>query len=362
MNARTRRVKSADAVDSRSWSTRISGVRAGFTLIELLVVIVIIAVLIALLLPAVQAAREAARRAQCLNSLKQIGLAIHGYNASHGIIVPGRIIKPIDVPDSCDGTPFSGCQATPWAVLLLPQLEQSALFNAFNVALGSEGPSGTGFIANSTVASTKLAVFQCPSDRESAFRFSANFLGGSMSSPTLTRGNYAANWGNTNWGQGNVLSNGTGNYLRSAFGQEGNISLASVTDGLSNTAFVAEIIQGSDGDVRGVFWLSVPGASSYISGIAPNHYDHISGLGYGYDLLMTSSVCYNDPSQRLPCQGDPGSIPWRAFTGARSRHPGGIDVLMGDGSGRFVKESVNPLVWISLNSISAGELVASGDY
>jgi prepilin-type N-terminal cleavage/methylation domain-containing protein len=127
--------------------------RRGFTLIELLVVIAIIAVLIALLLPAVQAAREAARRIQCVNNLKQLGLAIHNYHDANSMMPPGVIASA-----ACGRGIFIGCQNTPWFVLLLPQFEQQTLANAFNFSLGSEGPllpGPAGFFANSTVTATR---------------------------------------------------------------------------------------------------------------------------------------------------------------------------------------------------------------
>jgi len=126
----------------------------GFTLIELLVVIAIIAVLIALLLPAVQAAREAARRAQCVNNLKQIGLALHNYHSTH------------------DSFPLGASQYIPtnafhwdnWSAqaLLLINLEQAAIYNAANFMTGTN--NGSNFNINSTVTQSRLAFFMCPSD------------------------------------------------------------------------------------------------------------------------------------------------------------------------------------------------------
>ena len=143
--------------------------RRGFTLIELLVVIAIIAVLIALLLPAVQAAREAARRIQCVNNLKQLGLAHHNYYDIHNSLATARIFDP--VKQCPGGNVLSGCQDTPWFVLMLPQFEQTPMYNAFNFAVGSSGPvltrpSTLGAFVNSTVGMTKIALFQCPSDRD----------------------------------------------------------------------------------------------------------------------------------------------------------------------------------------------------
>ena len=152
--------------------------RRGFTLIELLVVIAIIAVLIGLLLPAVQAAREAARRAQCVNNLKQLGLALHNYISASNVLPPGRIW-----PSTGTSFPtiFAGAQNTTWFCLMLPLIEQGNLGNAFNFTLGSEGPNAPlplGFFANSTLAQTKMAMFQCPSDRAAAIPDQPRLCGG----------------------------------------------------------------------------------------------------------------------------------------------------------------------------------------
>jgi len=127
----------------------------GFTLIELLVVISIIGVLVALLLPAVQSAREAARRAQCVNNLQQIGIALHNYHDAISTFPPGYIDyqnNPNYTPD-LDMGPGWG-----WAAMSLPYLEQQPLYNAINFSLGITNAS------NSTAVLTSLTVFQCPSD------------------------------------------------------------------------------------------------------------------------------------------------------------------------------------------------------
>ena len=130
--------------------------------------IAIIAVLIALLLPAVQAAREAARRAQCMNNLKQLGLAIANYESSNSCIPSSSIWGTKN--GLCSGWGFgNNCQNTPWFVLMLPYIEQGPLFNSFNSAVGTEGVQYLGFLVNSTVDTTRIASFQCPSDSTNGF-------------------------------------------------------------------------------------------------------------------------------------------------------------------------------------------------
>jgi prepilin-type N-terminal cleavage/methylation domain-containing protein/prepilin-type processing-associated H-X9-DG protein len=342
-----------------------TGPRRAFTLIELLVVITILAVLIALILPAVQAAREASRRAQCINNLKQLGLALQNYEAMAGVIVPGRISLSRTVFDSPGqpGTPLGGGQDTPWLPLLLPYLEQQPLANRFNFSLGSYGTGNDGFFANTTVTATKLAVLQCPSDRNLTFQYPAGYLGGKLSGPVLTRGNYAANWGNNLYGQlKGISSDPRADYLPSPFGFRGDIPFAAVTDGLSQSVFFAEVLQGSASDIRGLIWSSLPGTSNYISGLAPNGTRHIYGLSVEGDVLPDASLCVDEPGQKLPCTGDPAGVSFRDFAGARSRHGGGVNVAFGDGSARLIRDTVDPRIWVALHSISAGELVGAGSF
>ena len=338
--------------------------RRAFTLIELLVVIAIIAVLIALLLPAVQAAREAARRMQCVNNMKQLGLAVANYESANGSLPPGRIWAPTQTPANFP-TMFSNCQNTPWFVLMLPHCEQQSLANAFNFSLGSEGVPGaglavaSGFFANSTVAATKVGVFQCPSDSVRQFQIPTTYQGGLLSGPITTKGNYAVSWGNTTWGQ-NYAGLPTGaTYLQSAFGHNGKIGFASITDGTSNTVFMAEVLQGDLNDVRGLMWDPIGGGSSFMTRLTPNGTVDYLGLTTGGDQIQTP-FCTNDPGHQLPCVSGVSDI--STFSGARSRHAGGINALFGDGSVRFLKNSVNAATWIAINTISNGEVVSSDSY
>ncbi len=186
--------------------------RRGFTLIELLVVIAIIAVLIALLLPAVQSAREAARRIQCTNNLKQLGLGIANYESSNNSLPIGTVFNSAAPQTSgmpglvCTSPGFGdNCQNTPWFVLMLPYIEQGPLYNAFNASIGMEGPGLQGFVINSTVFTTKIASFQCPSDNSNVLALSAVSAASGGQVPalpySLTKGNYGVNWGNTDYGQ-----------------------------------------------------------------------------------------------------------------------------------------------------------------
>jgi prepilin-type N-terminal cleavage/methylation domain-containing protein len=149
----------------------------GFTLTELLVVIAVISVLIALLLPAVQAAREAARRAQCANNLKQLGVAIANDESANKCL-PISVVYAVDgasgMPGGICQTPCGdNCQNTPWFVLMLPYIERAPLYNAFNASIGINGPALFGFVINSTVMSSRIASFQCPSDNIQTFSMAA---------------------------------------------------------------------------------------------------------------------------------------------------------------------------------------------
>jgi prepilin-type processing-associated H-X9-DG protein len=270
------------------------------------------------------------------------------------------------LPNGNFPTTFSGTPDTPWCVLMLPQLEQQALFDGFNFSLGTEGPSpatpAAGFFANSTVMGTMVGLFLCPADNVRTFQMPTLFAGGALSGPILTKGNYAVSWGNTNWQQAAIGTtvNGTTvttNYLQSAFGHNGRLTFGSVTDGLSATVFMAELLQGDTNDVRGLLWSAMPGGGSFMTRFTPNATQDYLGIALGGDQLNQTYFCTNDPNHNLPCVGGVGDT--NGFAGARSRHAGGINTLWGDGSVRFVKNSINAQIWIAINSIQGDEIVSA---
>jgi len=193
----------------------VSRSRRGFTLIELLVVIAIIAVLIALLLPAVQSAREAARRIQCVNNMKQLGLAMHNYHSAENSFPSGILFNSSNpAATGCSRPDFGeGCQSTSWYCLVFPFLEQANMGNAFNYTVGTEGPGSPvpiGLMINSTVYETRVSSMVCPSDTASGFSTDAMAAAAGAGTAsamgirnfTFSKSNYGVHWGNIDSGQG----------------------------------------------------------------------------------------------------------------------------------------------------------------
>jgi prepilin-type N-terminal cleavage/methylation domain-containing protein/prepilin-type processing-associated H-X9-DG protein len=334
--------------------------RRGFTLIELLVVIAIIAVLIALLLPAVQSAREAARRAQCVNNLKQIGLACLNYESGLGTLPPGT-------KGSLWGT---------WMLFVLPYCEQPALYNAWNFMGDNSGTTATGTalitynsVWNITVTSTRLNSFTCPSDTPNAPLYTS--LNGV--NVYMTSHNYVANFGNMFYYQD--LASYLGIPFRGApFSDIGSpyvsyqylnraapvtgylcVKLSGITDGLSNTMMISEAVQGQGAapgpyDLRGFAWWYE--GATYEAWLTPN-----SALP---DWMESSSYC-NYPSQNNPpCAQAPTND--LRNTAARSRHPGGVNVASCDGSVRFIKNSISFYTWQALSTTQGSEVISSDSY
>jgi prepilin-type N-terminal cleavage/methylation domain-containing protein len=316
----------------------------GFTLVELLVVIAIIGILIALLLPAVQAAREAARRSQCLNNLKQLGLAMHNFHDAKKTLPAGTGPNPC-----CWGT---------WQCLVLPYMEQenvSALYQNWG-GDDTTGPRYSGSPNTKNVTNVRFNTLTCPSDMPNA-PFS-----------NLTNHNYAANFGNTSYSQKKNL-NGV-NFQGAPFGRAKYISadenitytnevgkkvrpsrgtpMNEILDGLSNTVLMAEVLQGQEKDLRGFTWWG--DAAGFTSYLPPNSTTP--------DRIYSSTYCKSKPKLNLPCAVSNTTNP--TMFASRSRHPGGVQVVMGDGSGRFVGTNVSIKLWRGATT-SKGREVASLD-
>jgi len=310
----------------------------GFTLIELLVVIAIIAVLIALLLPAVQAAREAARRAQCINNLKQLGIALHNYASAHDQFPIGVYRVPatgLNLPN--------GYKAT-FVVGILSFIEQGALFSSYNMNLLFNTPD------NATTRLSTIKVYQCPSDEPQVF----NQASGSTFVPMDVKGSYGLNWGvNNYWDQGQ----GNGRAAAPFYMGYG-ARFAAITDGTSNTLAMMEMRQAPSPngnppavDRRARLWNDDSINYQVSTHIGPN------------SRAPDFGVCVNDLARGLPCTTDTNSADSLGFyMGSRSRHPGGVNVLFCDGSVRFIKDSIALTVWQALSTMNGGEVISSDQY
>ena len=341
--------------------------RRGFTLIELLVVIAIIAVLIALLLPAVQSAREAARRIQCTNNLKQIGLALHNYHSALGSFPPGGMVAPLTNWWVGQGLTWPGHFRYSTLTMIMPFMEQNTGFNAMNFLIPMYDLNGDDMPQNTTVYSMQVKAFLCPSDVRDSIEIESEM-------PC----NYASNTGNGLPGGFSLpASYGTPNgpfYSNSA------TTMATMTDGSSNTAAFGESIIGSNSNV--------PPAPN-----APNPQEIVvqtaSGISTFADTFkyipLTTAECLSSTSYRWDRQtnwidGDyrhtlydhymtPNSTTYDCLRGpmhgwrtARSRHPGGVNLLFVDGSVHFIKNTINLAAWQAIATVAGGEVISSDSY
>jgi len=364
--------------------------RAGFTLIELLVVIAIIAVLIALLLPAVQSAREAARRSQCVNNLKQIGLAMHNYHTAQGIF-------PMGVSASNNTWNSSnGCSAqvtwNGWSVhaLLLPYLEATPIYNAINFSFDPLVCNSQ--IIQQTAFITVIPGFLCPSDPNAG-------AGGVNAGPGQTFINsYCGSIGTTIGIVQNYPSKSTG-----VFSYQTPYGLADILDGSSSTVAFGESLCGNGGKrvnyrgngVAGLCYSWILDASAnpaqtlntlqacttawtqLINGPASGAYGGAPNIGvnrgwhwgWGAEAMTLINTIVPPNSNQYPwnacrngCSCGNYDMDHAEIANVTSNHPGGANVLFADGHVQFVKSSLSITTWWALGTVSNGEVISSDSY
>jgi len=355
--------------------------RKGFTLIELLVVISIIGVLVSLLLPAVQSAREAARRSQCVNNLKQIGLAYHNYADANGGMFPPHLV---DDPWNGNLNQTQSLQAR-----LLPYMEQTVIYNAINWNIPSRwGPgvsnppdvdSGTGGlwgVIQMTALTNEIKSFLCPSD---PWPGQLEAMGWSSNRKRVGVNNYPNNIG-LNRRLNNWRMNGP-SYIATTWdgALKPTVSINSFIDGTSNTAIMSEWVKGdSAATMDGLMTVYKAGFNS----------DAFSGQQYADWLQATAcqnkgltrdwfwkgewwiegdrnNYSHTQTPNRRACNYNDVGVDGRGtitMIGASSLHPGGVNVVFGDGSVKFIKNTVNYQAWYAIATPNGNEVISSSDY
>jgi prepilin-type N-terminal cleavage/methylation domain-containing protein/prepilin-type processing-associated H-X9-DG protein len=344
----------------------------GFTLVELLVVVAIIGVLVSLLLPAVQQARESARRISCTNRLKQIGLALLNYESSYKLFPPAYITGNPAANGSAFGVSFgdeyhNGPSGFAWGALLLPFLEQQGLYSQFDFGAPCWAP------VNAVAGQAKVGIFLCPSANGGNTGFNVQRRGadarhGTDFSPPIrfAHSHYVTNAGiHQPWGREAAYSldydvpepvavnNNQPARIDGPFYRNSRIRVASVSDGLSNTAFIGE----HSSILSNKTWVGVvPGA------VTPPRLDLrpwpsenngagcLVGAHSGPDTHDHPQVIIHAPNN-----------PFGHTDEMWGEHPTGCNVLFGDGAVRFVNAFINPYTWVALSTRDCGDEIA-GDF
>ncbi|QEL14566.1 DUF1559 domain-containing protein [Limnoglobus roseus] len=338
--------------------------RTGFTLIELLVVIAIIAILIGLLLPAVQKVREAAARLKCTNNLKQLGLALHNYEGSYQKFPP---LYPYTAPNST-----AQDYKYTWSVLaqLNPFLEQTAIYNAMDLKQPIyTGSPATVTAANQFAVAQKIPLFLCPSDRAIAV---STAYGVTDIGPT----NYVASHGSglSGGGYGSPVA------ADGVFPVQYGVTVTAISDGTSNTAAMSESILGDGaestttqpGDERTAYkYTGYSGTLPSDTNCAgtPTSWNGSNRRGFMWASGEARCVSYNHyytpNSKNFDCvANDPTAANFTytavGYRAARSRHTGGVNLLLADGSVRFARDTVDATLWRGAATRNGGEPI--GEY
>jgi prepilin-type N-terminal cleavage/methylation domain-containing protein len=310
-------------------SRRRNWLRMGFTLIELLVVIAIIAVLIALLLPAVQQAREAARRTQCKNNLKQYGLALFNYHDVYNQLPIGGIDW--------------GVQELGWQTRILPYVDQAPLYMQINFSAGSGGWAQV--INGKRVCDMRLPYLFCPTDPIAGGSFNGYAVGSysaSLGSAHLASADGSCSTLSNTFGKAGTVDHGNSRNVAELDGIISRIGygaqLRDITDGLSNMIFIGEVL---------------PDCHDHYGGGWP-HYNGMNTAHAGTIVLPNDfTTCPNIPggSNKPACSTQSN---WTYSWGFRSRHIGGVQVLLGDGTVRFISSNIAATTWRNLGGKSDG--------
>jgi prepilin-type N-terminal cleavage/methylation domain-containing protein/prepilin-type processing-associated H-X9-DG protein len=300
-----------------------------FTLIELLVVITVISVLIALLLPAVQSAREAARRTQCVNNLKQIGLAMHGYHSSQDIFSPAYVTTVVNDATSPEAGPGWG-----WGVMILAELEQKPLYNALNFSLPITDPGSI------TARTSTLSVFLCPSD-VGIGTVAVRDGSGKILLSDLSAGQYVASAGQLEPVEYPDTNNGV-------FYRNSSNGLRQITDGSSTTLLVGERSR----NVADATWV---GAIPTVQ-LCTNPKWAVQECGPASTMVLSHTGSAGTGTIYVPNSKSSMVDDYWSF------HPGGCNFLFGDGSVRFIKDTVNPNIFSYLSTRAGGEVVGADQF
>jgi prepilin-type N-terminal cleavage/methylation domain-containing protein/prepilin-type processing-associated H-X9-DG protein len=345
--------------------------RGGFTLIELLVVIAIIGVLVGLLLPAVQAAREAARRTQCVNNLKQMGIALANYHTAFQGLPPAKIYSTGDTlvpPPQGVKTPNGGAGHpglvlnTTGFTLLLNQLEQANLYNAYNFSMPSTnavvsgsgnatlvGQAAGGGLVNTTVVGTLVATFACPSDDPP---LTVNDPTGAPSTQYIRLNARRSNYvlcssryvdSDSSWSvQGRPRDLGV-------FQTDSSTKFDDIKDGTSTTCMVGESLQGKVVSSYGPYWGSGCWSSTHGVVYPPND---ARAVDYMPNAPASAASGFTQPNpQRL-----------QNLWAMGSRHSGGLNMLFADGSVHFIKNSINNAIWYGLQTVRNREIIGGDQF